>query len=85
MESNDFEGASTKTETKFNLIKYLKYKEDSLQNHPKFKQIKEMLSKKIKDIVNKNCQITNSDIVLLKTVGNIILEKIVEKMNAAQV
>jgi len=85
MESNDFEGASTEIETKFNLIKYLKNKEASLQNHPKFKQIKEMLSKKIMGIVNKNCQITNSDIVLLKTVGNIILEKIVEKMNAAQV
>ncbi|CAH1710768.1 unnamed protein product [Aphis gossypii] len=84
MESNDFEGTTTEIETKFNLIKYLKNKEASLQNHPKFKQIKEMLSKKIMGIVNKNCQITNSDIVLLKTIGNIILEKIVEKMNAAQ-
>ncbi|XP_025203867.1 uncharacterized protein LOC112600780, partial [Melanaphis sacchari] len=84
METHDFEDQSTKIETKFNLMKYLKNKNPSLRDHPKFKQIKETLSKKLKKIINKNYEITGSDIVLLKTVGSIILEKIVEKIDSAQ-
>ncbi|XP_060836629.1 protein PFF0380w-like [Rhopalosiphum padi] len=87
MESNNFEDAtdsSTKIESKFNLMTYLKNKDPSIRNHPKYKQIIEILSKKIKNALNKSHQITDSDVVLLKTVGSIILEKIVEKMNFAQ-
>ncbi|KAL5234935.1 hypothetical protein ACI65C_002345 [Semiaphis heraclei] len=68
----------------FNLLKYLTNKDPSLKNHPKFKQIKEHLSKKIKQSINKECEIRASDIVLLKTVGTIILKKIVEKIDSAQ-
>ncbi|KAL5234936.1 hypothetical protein ACI65C_002346 [Semiaphis heraclei] len=68
----------------FNLLKYLTKKDPSLKNHPKFKQINEHLSKKIKQSINLECKIGASDIVLLKTVGKIILKKIVEKIDSAQ-
>ncbi|XP_026811205.1 LOW QUALITY PROTEIN: GATA zinc finger domain-containing protein 14-like, partial [Rhopalosiphum maidis] len=87
MESNNFEDptdSSTNIESKFNLMTYLKNKDPSIRNHPKYKQIIEILSKKIKNVLNKSHQITDSDVVLLKTVGSIIMEKIVEKINSAQ-
>ncbi|XP_022169602.1 protein PFF0380w-like [Myzus persicae] len=68
----------------FNLIKYLTNKDPSLKNHPNFKQINEYLSKKIKLTINTKCEVGASDILLLKTVGNIILKKIVEKIDSAQ-
>ncbi|XP_015372907.1 PREDICTED: uncharacterized protein LOC107168120 [Diuraphis noxia] len=69
---------------RFNLMKYLTNKDPSLKNHPNFKKINEHLSKKIKQAINKECKMGASDILLLKTVGKIILKKIVEKIDAAQ-
>ncbi|XP_060878362.1 MATH and LRR domain-containing protein PFE0570w-like [Metopolophium dirhodum] len=69
---------------RFNLMKYLTNKDPSLKNHPNFKQINEHLSKKIKLTINKKCELKASDILLLKTIGKIILKKIVEKIDSAQ-
>ncbi|XP_008181167.2 putative uncharacterized protein DDB_G0282133 [Acyrthosiphon pisum] len=88
MELYNFEESSTNNTNinlkRFNLMKYLTNKDPSLKNHPNFKQINEHLSKKIKQTINKKCELKASDILLLKTIGKIILKKIVEKIDSAQ-